>query len=319
MIRLAAICFCLCAGTFAAKAADPLRGIERVHDPSTIVKYGGEYWFFATGPGVVSRRSTNLVHWNMGPRVFTGRHPWAADVVTDNRGYFWAPDVIEHRGQFLLYYSVSTWGKRTSAIGLVTNPTLDPDDPKYRWTDAGIVIRSGDSDDFNAIDPNVTLDAEGRLWLAFGSFWSGIKLVELNPTTGKRLATNSPIHSLAHHEAIEAPCITRHGEYYFLLVNWGQCCKGTDSTYEIRMGRSKSITGPYLDQEGRDLLHEGGTLLLKSEGRFIGPGHAGVLWSDSVEHFSFHFYNRDRWGTPNLALRRLEWSADSWPVVRMEE
>jgi len=310
---------CLWAGTFAVSAAESLRSVERVHDPSTIVKCGRDYWCFATGPGVASRRSTNLMHWESGPRVFTGRHPWATDVVADHRSYFWAPDVIEHRGRFLLYYSVSSWGKKTSAIGLATNPTLDPDDSRYRWTDAGIVIQTGDRDDFNAIDPNVVLDAEGRLWLAFGSFWSGIKMVELDPATGKRLATNSPVHSLAHHEAIEAPCITRHGDHYILFVNWGQCCKGTNSTYEIRMGRSARITGPYLDQEGRDLLHGGGTLLLKTSGRFVGPGHAGVLRTQDGERLSFHFYNRDRWGTPNLALRRLEWSAEGWPVVRMEE
>ena len=226
-----------------------------VHDPSTIVQCKDEYWVFATGRGIVSRHSTNLIHWTAGPPVFTNIPSWTTNAVPGNHGHFWAPDVIHLRNRYLLYYAVSTWGKNTSAIGLATNPTLDPADPGYAWMDQGPVIQTTATDDCNAIDPAITLDADGRLWLAFGSFWTGIKLVELDPATGKRLDPNSPIHSLARHDMIEASYIYRRGGYYYLFVNWGKCCRGVKSTYNIRVGRSRKITGPYLDKKGVDMLH----------------------------------------------------------------
>jgi arabinan endo-1,5-alpha-L-arabinosidase len=287
-----------------------------VHDPSTIVRCKNEYWLFATGPGVRSLRSTNLLHWQAGPAVFRRPPAWTREVTPDQRGDFWAPDLIRVAGRYLLYYSVSSWGKNTSAIGLATNPTLDPADPAFAWKDEGAVIRSGAGDDFNAIDPSVLWDAEGRLWLSFGSFWSGIKLVELDPATGQRLSPESPLHALAHHKAIEAPFIHRRGGHYYLFVNWGLCCRGTNSTYEIRVGRSLNVIGPYVDREGVDLLRGGGSLLLGSRGAFVGPGHAGILSDAGRDWFSCHFYDGARRGHPALAVRALRWRDDGWPEVQ---
>lgn len=199
-----------------------------VHDPSTIVKCKDEYWLFATGNGIVSRHSRDLVHWINGPRVFTNSPAWVREFVPGNHGYFWAPDVIHLTNGYFLYYSVSTFGKNTSAIALATNPTLDPADPDYRWTDCGVVIQSTPRDDFNTIDPAMTQDASGNLWLSFGSFWSGIKLIQLDASTGKRTAPGSPLYSLAHNSAIEAPFIYRNDGYYYLIVNWGMCCRRTE-------------------------------------------------------------------------------------------
>jgi arabinan endo-1,5-alpha-L-arabinosidase len=159
------------------------------------------------------------------------------------------------------------------------------------------------------------MDAGGRLWLAFGSFWTGIKLVELDPATGKRLAANSRIHSLAWHDKIEASYIYRHANYYYLFVNWGQCCRGVRSTYNIRVGRSPKISGPYLDKNGIDLLHDGGSLVLGSAGPFIGPGHAGIISTGGKEWFSCHFYDGTHEGKPTLALFPMEWDAAGWPEV----
>lgn len=292
------------------------RGRPRpVHDPSTIVKHKGEYWVFATGRGVVSLRSKDLVAWEFGPPVFAEPPKWVADVVPGHRGYFWAPDVIRHDGRYLLYYSVSAFGKNTSAIALASNPTLDPADPEYKWTDHGIVIRSGPKDDYNAIDPCVVRGPEDTLWMAFGSFWSGIKLVQLDPKTGLRLAPDSPVHALAHKEQIEAVALYRHGGYFYQLVNWGWCCRGVRSTYNIRVGRSRDVTGPYLDRDGRDLRQGGGSLLLGTEGRFIGPGHAGVFQDGDRYLLSYHFYDGERGGRARLAIRPLEWDRDGWPQV----
>jgi arabinan endo-1,5-alpha-L-arabinosidase len=305
--------------TIQSVAAQPLPAVDaaapRVHDPSTIVHCKDEYWLFATGRGVRSLHSKDRVNWKPGPPVFSESPAWITEVVPGNSGYFWAPDVIRVNGRYLLYYSVSTWGKNTSAIALATNPTLDPADPGYCWADEGIVIRSTAADDFNAIDPSVLLDAKGRLWMAFGSFWTGIKLVQLDPVTGKRLAPDSPLYSLARHESIEAACLYQRGGYHYLFVNWGLCCRGAKSTYEIRVGRSTSITGPYLDRNGVDLLHDGGSVFLSTAGPLIGPGHAGILTVGDEQWLSCHFYDGNNDGRPTLALRKLRWTADGWPSL----
>lgn len=293
------------------------RGIS-AHDPSTIVKQKGVYWTFATGPGVSSLRSTDLVHWERGPAVLSKPPGWIKDVVPTQRGYFWAPDVIEQGGRFLLFYSVSAFGKRTSAIGLASASTLDPADFGYGWTDNGIVIQTDEKSDHNAIDPCVVRGENGTLWLAYGSFWSGIKLVELDPKTGKRIAPDSPLYSLARKDQIEAAMIFRHEGHYYLFVNWGRCCRGVNSTYNIRIGRSREITGPYLDKEGIDLLKGGGSLLLETEGRFIGPGHASILQEGEKHWMSYHFYDKEENGRPKLAIRPLEWTSEGWPAVKGE-
>jgi arabinan endo-1,5-alpha-L-arabinosidase len=288
----------------------------RAHDPSTLALSDGEYWMFATGRGIGSWRSKDLQKWEAGPRVFEESPAWVAQAVPENRNsHFWAPDIIKVGNRFLLYYSVSSFGKRTSAIALATNATLNPADPTFHWRDEGIVIRSGNADNFNAIDPALFRDADGKLWMTFGSFWSGIKLLELDPATGKRVATDSPLHALAHNRAIEAAFLHRREGKYYLFVNHGWCCRGINSTYHIRVGRSEKISGPYVDRSGRALLDGGGTVVLESNGPFIGPGHAGIFRTNAAEWFSCHFYDATQRGRPSFALRPLTWDAEGWPVV----
>jgi arabinan endo-1,5-alpha-L-arabinosidase len=294
----------------------------RLHDPSTIAKCKDRYWIFCTGRGTPSFHSKDLITWERGPQTFTKSPEWAAQAVPGNRSGldFWAPDVIHWKDRYLLYFSVSTFGKNTSAIGLATNVTLDPCDPAYEWKDCGIVVQSSPRDDFNAIDPAVTADAEGNLWMSFGSFWGGIKLIQLDPATGKRISPDSPIHALAHYDSIEAPFIYHHKGAYYLFLNWGMCCRGLNSTYNMRIGRSPTITGPYLDKEDRDMLDGGGTLLLDTDGPFIGPGHAGILKEGSRYWLGMHFYDgATRRGDSKYAIRPLTWSDDGWPVVGTAE
>jgi len=292
------------------------RGVT-AHDPSTIVKDGNEFRVFYTGRGVPSYHSKDLVNWSRGPAVFTNAPAWKNEAVPQNRGTdFWAPDLMHIGDRWLLYYSVSSFGSRASAIGLATNPTLDPSDPKFKWTDEGMIIRTSLTNNYNAIDPAVFLDTNGELWLCFGSYWSGIKLVQLDPKTGKRLAPDSPIYSLAHTNEIEASYLYQHGDYYYLFVNWGQCCQGANSTYNIRVGRSTKVTGPYLDQDGTDMLAGGGTLLLGSMGRFIGPGHAGIISDHGTNWLSFHYESDPTSnGRSTLAMLPLQWSTNGWPEV----
>jgi arabinan endo-1,5-alpha-L-arabinosidase len=297
------------------------RGIT-TRDPSSIVKCKDEYWVFYTGRGVPSYHSKDLVKWEHGPAVFQTAPEWIAKIVPENRRMlYWAPDVIKLGDRYLLYYAVSSFGKMTSAIGLATNPTLDPDDPVYHWTDEGFVVRTQDGDGYNAIDPSVFQDRDGRLWLAFGSYWSGIKLIELDPQSGKRMTPDTKLFSLAYNKSIEASYLCRHEDYYYLFVNWGSCCQGPKSTYNIRIGRSKAVTGPYLDKAGVDMLHSGGSLFLATtNGPLIGPGHAGTLNALGKAWFTSDFEGDLRMdGKATLAIMPLRWDADGWPEAAVND
>jgi arabinan endo-1,5-alpha-L-arabinosidase len=300
------------------------RGVV-TRDPSSIVKCKDEYWVFHTGRGIPTFRSKDLVKWARGPAVFQTAPEWIAKTVPENRGMsYWAPDVIKVGDRYLLYYSVSSMGKMTSAIGLATNPTLDPSDPAYKWTDQGIVVQTQEGqvgDAYNAIDPALFQDRDGSLWMTFGSYWTGIKLIQLDPKTGKRIAPDSKLVSLAYNESIEAAHISRHGDNYYLYVNWGSCCQGPKSTYNIRVGRSKTITGPYVDKAGVDLLKSGGSVFLpNANGPLIGPGHAGTLNANGKIWFTSCFEgNLNMGGKATLAIMPLRWTVDGWPEATVHD
>lgn len=300
------------------------RGVV-TRDPSSIVKCKDEYWVFYTGRGVPSYRSKDLVKWERGPAVFKTAPEWIAQVVPDNRNMiYWAPDIIQVGERYLLYYSVSTIGKMTSAIGLATTPTLDPDDPDFHWTDHGYVVRTQEGqrgDAYNAIDPALFQDRDGSLWMTFGSYWTGIKLLQLNPQTGKPLTPEPKLHPLAYNQSIEAAHLCRHGDYYYLFVNWGSCCRGPNSTYNIRVGRSRTITGPYVDKAGVNLLQSGGSLFLATtNGPLIGPGHASTLHADGKTWFTSCFEgNLLMDGKATLAIMPLRWNANGWPEATVHD
>ena len=288
-------------------------GQLQAHDPSTFLREGDRWWMFSTGRLLKHAWSADLRAWHPAGSVLEAPPPWAKAVAPGNeRAHYWAPDVIRIGDRTLLFYSVSEFGRNTSAIALASIQGTAVEGAG--WKDEGIVLQSGEGDPFNAIDPSLLLD-DGRLWMAFGSFWKGLFLVELDPTNGRLLdASKAPIH-LAYSREIEAPTLHRRGEYFYLFLNEGLCCRGVNSTYRILVGRSRTITGPYLDETGRDLREGGGTLVLGSEGRRIGPGHAGFLQDADGEWMSFHYYDGERNGTPTLGLVRIEWSSEGWPVV----
>ena len=288
----------------------------RFHDPSTPVREGGEWWVFATGVGISSRSSKDLKTWKEGPAVFRDFPAWHKEVVPSQRGHLWAPEVVFYKGLYRIYYSVSSFGKNTSAIGLATSPSLDPAKSSTRWKDEGIVVRSNERDPFNAIDPHIIIDDDDRHWMSFGSFWTGIQLIELDPKTGKAHPERKEIRRIAWNESIEAPAILKHGRGYFLFVNWGLCCRGLQSTYEIRVGRSRSITGPYLDKDGRDMATGGGSLFLASDGDLIGPGHASFVTDRIDPLVFFHYYDRKHGGFATIGSHVLTWTKDGWPETK---
>lgn len=294
-----------------------LSGQTFIHDPSSIMKVDGRYYVYGTRPGIISKSSTNLVTWENEAPIFRQPPAWTLKVAPGFDGHFWAPDVIRVSGKYFLYYSVSAFGKQTSAIGLAVNATLNSSATNFLWQDMGEVIRSTNGSLFNTIDPSLFKDRDGKLWMAFGSYWKGIFLTELDPRTGKQADTNTAPQQLAWNHSIEAACLTRHDKYYYLLVNWGQCCKGTNSTYEVRVGRSEKISGPYRDRDGNDLSTGGGSPFLETTGRFIGPGHIGILDdgnTNGMTTFSYHYYDADSRGRSRLAIAKIDWST-GWPIA----
>jgi arabinan endo-1,5-alpha-L-arabinosidase len=303
------------------QAASDLHGdIRNVHDPS-VIREGDTYYLFSTRAGIYIRCSKDLVRWTWCGDVFGHLPQWAVEDVPGLRS-LWAPDISYFNGKYHLYYSASTFGSNRSSIGLATNPTLDPASARYKWTDQGKVIGSRTSDDWNAIDPNVVLDATGQPWLSFGSFWSGIKLRKLDPATGKLSSQDQLLYSLASRThtgglpgAIEAPAIIRKNGYYYLFVSFDFCCRGKDSTYNIRVGRSRQVTGPYTDRSGKPMMEDGGTLIVAGAGRWRGPGHCAILQDSGGEKIVYHAYDADMNGTPTLRIKTLVWDKDGWPAL----
>lgn len=298
-----------------------------IHDP-VMAKEGAIYYLFSTGPGITFYSSTDMTTWKLCGRVFPGDPTWAKQVAPSFNGHIWAPDIVQRDGKFYLYYSVSAFGRNTSAIGVTVNKTLDPDSPDYRWEDQGIVLRSVPNRDlWNAIDPAVITDEHGTAWMSFGSFWGGLKLVKLAPD-GKSIAEPQEWYSLAKRARsvliddeepgpaeIEAPFIFRRGDYYYLFVSWDKCCRGKDSTYKMLVGRSKSLTGPYLDRTGKSLAAGGGTLLLEGNAAWAGVGHNSVYTFDGKDYLVFHAYESGDEGLQKLKIAELSWDAADWPAV----
>lgn len=298
-----------------------------IHDP-VMAKEGDTFTLFSTGPGITFYRSKDLKTWTLGGRVFPGDPAWAKSVAPHFNGHIWAPDIVAHDGKFYLYYSVSSFGRNTSAIGVTINRTLDPASPDYRWEDQGVVVRSVPNRDlWNAIDPAVIADEHGTPWMAFGSFWGGLKLVKLAPDW-KSVAQPEEWLSLAKRDRsvlvddaasgpaeIEAPFIFRKGGWYFLFASWDKCCRGEDSTYKMVVGRAKTLTGPYLDKTGKSMAEGGGSLLLAGDKAWAGVGHNSVYTFDGKDWLIFHAYENADHGLQKLKIAELTWDADGWPVV----
>lgn len=289
-----------------------------VHDP-VMTKEGDTYYVFSTGPGITYYESKDLTNWKLTGRVFKDEPSWAKRISPSFDGHLWAPDVYEKNGKFYLYYSVSAFGKNTSAIGVTVNETLDPSSPDYKWIDYGIVVESvPERDDWNAIDPAIIEDDNGTPWMSFGSFWGGLKLVKLDDDM-VRLAKPEKWHHIAsrpntEHGPIEAPYIFKKNGYYYLFVSFDKCCRGVESTYNVRVGRSKNIEGPYLDQQGRSMVDGGGSLVIEGNKDWAALGHNAAYTFDGKDYLVLHAYETADNGVQKLRILPMSWKND-WPVV----
>ncbi|HEY0786142.1 MAG TPA: arabinan endo-1,5-alpha-L-arabinosidase [Acidobacteriaceae bacterium] len=325
------------------------------HDPSIAVEQG-RYYVFATGrayagapaespagargPGTGQlpiRCSDDLRTWRRCGQVFPAIPAWITQLSPGTRD-LWAPDISYFDGLYHLYYAFSIFGRNTSGIALATNQTLDAESANYHWVDRGLVLQSRAGDNFNAIDPSLILGQKGQAWLMYGSFWTGIKLRRLDRATGLLSEEDTRVYSLASRgaggrergadpppgsEAIEAPFLFEHGKYYYLFVSWDLCCRGSKSTYRTMVGRSKKITGPYRDRDGKRMLEGGGTPLLVGNGTWLGPGGESLLHLD--EHLDsplagqdslvFHAYGAVD-GRPALQISTIAWKK-GWPLAAL--
>jgi beta-xylosidase len=314
-------------GLFSARAQMQFYGDYYLHDPGTMIKDGNNYFIYGDGQGIDGITSTDLRNWNAAPVVFPNGPPaWTSNSVPGFTGYFWAPDIAYFNGRYNLYYACSEWGTINSAIGLVTSPSLT----SPVWTDQGKVIQSNpdfatnattDLTAYNCIDPSIMVDTNGTVWLSFGSYSDGILIMQLDPATGKRISPDSTIYRVSNNGPVffsnteEGSCLYQHGGYYYLFVNFGGCCDGVDSTYNIRVGRSTSVTGPYYDKNGVNMVNGGGTMVLESTARYIGPGHAAIMNDNGTNWFTFHYYDGLNSGVATVGMNRLYWTADGWPSV----
>ena len=316
-------------GTGAPAAAQVAPAPIPVHDP-VLIRQNATYYLFGTGPGIAVWSSADRKTWKREKPVFANAPAWATQAVPGFRdNHIWAPDISVHNGVYHLFYSVSAFGKNTSCIGLATSPTLDPAAPNFKWTDHGRVIQSVPGRDmWNAIDPNLIRDEAGRPWLTFGSFWAGIKLVQLRPdltgpaqpeqwrTLARRPRNPQLTDSLPGDGAIEAPFLFRKGEYYYLFTSFDYCCRGPQSTYKMVVGRSKALTGPYLDKAGLPLEQGGGSLVLEGDKNWYGVGHNAVATFDGTDYLVFHAYDAADKGRSKLRIEPLAWDTAGWPVVK---
>ena len=273
-----------------------LEGDIIIHDPSTIVRCDGKYYTYGTG-------GTCLVS-NDG-------WTWRRGETPSRRGM--APDIIKLGDRFYQYISSNPAPQPHSEIHMISSRSLDPESPDYGWTE-GVLINKTDGVEFcNGIDPGLFLDpADGKLWMVLGSYFGYIRIVELDPKTGQRVDdryTNIAINC-------EATVMIYHEGWYYLMATHGSCCRGADSGYNIRVGRSRKVTGPFLDNMGIDMLQGGGKLFVGSGGRLIGPGHFGLIDpGEGIQKFSCHYEaNLDRGGASVMDIRPLLWN-DGWPVA----
>jgi arabinan endo-1,5-alpha-L-arabinosidase len=311
--------------------------VEYTHDPS-IAKDGDTWYLFGTANGPARkgelpiRCSKDLHQWKLCGYVFDKIPDWIMKQSPLTKE-LWAPDVSFFNGEYHLYYAFSVFGKNTSGIALLTNKTLNPSSPDFHWNDKGLVLLSRLEDDFNAIDPNLVVDEKGQPWLAFGSFWSGIKMRQIDAKTGLLSTADTKLYSLATRkrppnpppnppglpgdwQAVEAPFIVHHGDYFYLFVSFDLCCRGTKSNYKTMVARSRSVTGPYVDASGMPMLEGGGTPLLLGNSRWIGPGGESVLQQKEGDIIVFHAYD-GKTGDAYLQISTLAW-INGWPKAALE-
>jgi arabinan endo-1,5-alpha-L-arabinosidase len=335
---LVPLCLCL-AMPLVVQSASPGKAVTPYDaaDPTAVLTPDEKgLYVFSTGRGIPISYSANLIDGERTDRVFAGaRFPdgmpdWAQKAIPGSRG-LWAPDVVFLNNKYYVYYSVSTFGSQRSAIGLATNKTLDKTSPDYEWIDEGMVLESHpDHTDYNALDSALFVDEDGKTYLYWGSYWTGLKGVEVEPKTGKpfryvpgELKIPADYVSIATQPeaGIEAAFVVRHGKYYYLFTSRGGCCGGVASTYHMAIGRSEKPLGPYVDKDDVRMDKGGGFIWLTATEKWKGPGHNGFFRTtkegkNKGDWIVLHAYDAENPRNGRLTqIRPLYWDESDWPVL----
>ncbi|CAK5276033.1 unnamed protein product [Mycena citricolor] len=304
---LSAVSLALLPVAHAVVGPGKVTGDTAVHDPTMCKRSDGTYFVFSTGTGIEIRTSPDRTAWTHVGSVWPNGASWTDAYTGTSNGALWAPDCTVVGNTFYLYYSASTFGSQKSAIFFAKSTTGMPGS----FTNEGLVTSTSSGAAYNAIDPNLLID--GSNWyLSLGSFWSGIKLQTLSSSTGKPSSSAvSSISQRASPDAIEASVIYKFGSFYYLFTSWDKCCQGTSSTYNIRVGRSTSATGGFVDQAGIALTNGGGTLVLGTHDSIVGPGGQDLMTDGDGPIMVYHYYTS---AGSFLGINRLDFSS-GWPVV----
>ena len=301
-----------------------------VHDPYMLKDQGGVYWLYGTHNTLASSSDMSTFV-TRGSDISPDFSWWKTVNTTGTNGLsdIWAPSVMFQNGVYYQYYSMPLYSppgdssahsgaQAVIALGTSTNPNGP-------WTDDGKIIESygtttGSTTAFNAIDPAPFLDGSGNWWMVFGSWEDGIHVLQLDPASGLRLASNSTIYNVAQRglpsAGEEGAFIFPYNGWFYYFASTNVCCNGVNSTYRIIVGRSQSATGPYLDRGGIDLMNGGGTILLGSHGTIFGPGGQSVFLDGTQPTLVYHYYDGANNGTPTVGINRLVFDSSGWPSIQ---
>lgn len=304
--------------------------VSPIHDPS-MIKEKSQYYNYSSSDLGSFYTSPDMQNWTLAGTVFDEIPSWLLNEIPA-ANHIGAPDISYYKGQYLLFYQSHIPDTCNAATGLAINQSLDPKSPKYRWVDHGLVLRSkpfieglnifcgGSSSVYNAIDAQFFEDRDGTPWLSFGSTIGGIKLVELNsetlkPNANPEFFTLAQRYLLQEDPIIEAPYIMYRDGYYYLFLSFNHCCRGDKTKYQVRVGRSEEVTGPYFDKEGWPLYFGGGSLIIERDGKYVGLGHNNIFSENGVDWLVHHAKNSLQDYLPVLNIRKLNWDREKWPSV----
>jgi arabinan endo-1,5-alpha-L-arabinosidase len=310
--------------------ADASTATSPIHDP-TLIKADDRYYVFSSSDLGSFYQSHNLQQWQFGGEVFTTLPDWLLQLIPE-ANHIGAPDISFYNGRYVYFFQSHIGNTCNAATGLATNQSLDPNNPNYEWVDHGLILRSephypdiniycgNDNATFNAIDAHFFVDAENQPWLVFGSTIGGIKLIALNPTTLKprspeTFTTLAQRFLLQDDPIIEAPHLVFRDGYYYLFVSFNHCCLGADTKYQVRVGRSKKITGPYMDASNWPMYLGGGTVLISRDGDYMATGHSDLYSEDGQDWLVHHAKRADQDYRSYLHIRSLNWTEDGWPSL----
>ena len=294
---------------------------QQGHDP-TMYRDENGYILMSTNNNLAMWTSEDMVKWSAKGQIFSDSPQWLKDAVGGKTDGLWAPDLFHFNNQYGVFYCGSVFGKRTSAIGVVTNANLDFSSPADGWTDQGEVTRTTNSNNYNAIDADVVVTPDGEYWMTYGS-WNagGIRLIKLDPKTGKQASDDKTNYQIATRggSGIEGPSLIEHGGQYFLFTAWDVCCKQGDeieqTTYKTAVGRADKVNGTYVDRNGKKLNDGGGTILMQRYSRYVGPGGGEAFKDLNRIRFVHHYYDLTGDKFNHIHIRDVVFSDDNWPEM----